>query len=117
MASVLHVLQRDPLIIVLDAGMTELIRPALYGAEHLMTALTSLGQSVDEGAVAGTMVQVHGPICESTDRLGEARMPPFSGATSCRSASPAPTRLDVQLYNGRPRPPEVGWDGAELSRL
>ncbi|HUR15759.1 MAG TPA: hypothetical protein VMZ33_00610, partial [Candidatus Limnocylindrales bacterium] len=30
---VLHVRRRDPDIIVIDAGMTELIRPALYGAE------------------------------------------------------------------------------------
>ena len=27
--------------VVLDAGMTELVRPALYGAEHPMFALTS----------------------------------------------------------------------------
>ena len=32
-------------LVVLDTGMTELIRPALYGAEHPMVALTSHGQA------------------------------------------------------------------------
>src|SRR4029077_9046572 len=33
-ARVLHVRERDGRMVVLDAGMTELIRPALYGARH-----------------------------------------------------------------------------------
>ena len=31
-------------MVVLDAGMTELIRPALYGARHGVVALTSGGR-------------------------------------------------------------------------
>ena len=46
-ARVLHVREREPALVVIDAGMTELIRPALYGAEHPMAALTSLGREVD----------------------------------------------------------------------
>ena len=39
---VLHVRQRDGARqVVIDAGMTELIRPALYGARHAVVALTS----------------------------------------------------------------------------
>ena len=40
--------------VVIDAGMTELIRPALYGARHPIVALTSLGRSIapDEMAAA-----------------------------------------------------------------
>ncbi len=34
-------------LVVIDAGMTELVRPALYGAEHAIVALTSLGHAVD----------------------------------------------------------------------
>ncbi len=34
-------------LVVIDAGMTELIRPALYGAEHGVVALTSRGRSVN----------------------------------------------------------------------
>lgn len=117
-ASVLHVRQRDPLIVVLDAGMTELIRPALYGAEHPMVALTSLGRPVEEGTESGALVQVHGPICESTDRLGAARMPPLQrGDLVAIGVAGAYASSMFSAYNGRPRPPEIGWDGDELSQL
>ena len=47
-ATVLHVRERGDAerVVVLDAGMTELIRPMLYGAEHPVVALTSLGAPV-----------------------------------------------------------------------
>ncbi len=107
-ASVLHVKQRDPLIVVLDAGMTELIRPALYGAEHPMLALTSRGQPVEEDAATDstTVVQIHGPICESTDRLGTARNATTSArATWWQSVWPAPTRprCSARITAGRAR--------------
>jgi len=41
-------------LIVIDAGMTELVRPALYGAEHAVVALTSRGR-----AVASALQAVH----------------------------------------------------------
>ena len=43
-ARVLHVRDRGGRQVVIDAGMTELIRPALYGARHPIVALTSLGR-------------------------------------------------------------------------
>jgi diaminopimelate decarboxylase len=116
----LHVKRRDPLIIVLDAGMTELIRPALYGAEHPMLALTSLGLAVDESAPGSstTLVQLHGPICESTDRLGAAAMPPLRrGDLVAIGVAGAYASSMFSSYNGRPRPPEIGWDGRSLRRL
>lgn len=47
---------------VLDAGMNDLMRPALYGAEHKIQNLTAIGK--DE------LYQVVGPICESSDVFG-----------------------------------------------
>lgn len=44
---------------IIDAGMTELIRPALYQAEHHIDVLTSNKPSVTYDVV--------GPICESSD--------------------------------------------------
>ena len=41
-------------LVVIDAGMTELVRPALYGAEHAVVALTSRGR-----AVASALEAVH----------------------------------------------------------
>jgi diaminopimelate decarboxylase len=44
---------------ILDAGMTELMRPALYQASHKIENLTAKGGSASYDVV--------GPICESTD--------------------------------------------------
>jgi len=46
-ARVLHARERSGRQVVIDAGMTELIRPALYGAHHRVVALTTLGRPVD----------------------------------------------------------------------
>ena len=117
-ASVLHARQLDPASVVLDAGMTELIRPALYGAEHPMIALTSLGVAVDEAAQEAALVQVHGPICESTDRLGAASLPPLQrGDLVAIGITGAYASSMFSSYNGRLRPPEIGWDGKAALRL
>jgi len=116
-ASVLHVRDRDGRMAVLDAGMTELIRPALYGAWHPMTALTSLGRPVDAGAVGHRAggggvteepVAVHGPICESTDELGVHALPPLrrGDLVAVRDAGAYAASLG-STYNGRPRPPQI----------
>jgi len=49
---------------ILDAGMTELIRPALYQAYHAIQNLTATG--------AAKSYDVVGPICESSDCFGKA---------------------------------------------
>lgn len=46
--------------VILDAGMTDLIRPALYGAHHKIVNLTSQESGMDTYDVVG-------PICESSD--------------------------------------------------
>lgn len=50
---------------ILDAGMTELMRPALYGAQH---KIEKLGENHSENQLAYDVV---GPICESSDRFAE----------------------------------------------
>ena len=127
-ARVLHVRERDGRQIVLDTGMTELIRPALYDAWHEVVALTSLGRPVDPGpprggpavaidpAAGGTApvgaahepARVEGPICESTDHLGEHLLPPLrrGDLVVLRDAGAYSASL-ASTYNGRPRPPQV----------
>jgi diaminopimelate decarboxylase len=108
-ASVLHVRERGGRQVVIDAGMTELIRPALYGARHPIIALTSFGRAVGPGDTpALEPTRVEGPICESTDALGSHDLPPLRRGdlvaiadTGAYAASLAST------YNGRPRPPQV----------
>jgi diaminopimelate decarboxylase len=120
-ARVLHVRSRGARQVVLDAGMTELIRPALYGARHEVVALTSLGAPVDHaarlpgpGADDADLADVHGPICESTDALGEHLLPPLrrGDLVAIRDAGAYGASLS-STYNGRPRPPQVllGSDG------
>jgi diaminopimelate decarboxylase len=120
-ARVLHVRTRGTRQVVLDAGMTELIRPALYGARHDVVALTSLGEPIDHaarlpgpGADDADVADVHGPICESTDALGEHLLPPLrrGDLVAIRDAGAYGASLS-STYNGRPRPPQVllGADG------
>ncbi|MDQ2177071.1 diaminopimelate decarboxylase [Marinifilum sp. D714] len=49
---------------ILDAGMTELLRPALYQAYHKIENISSNGQE--------EIYDVVGPICESSDCFGKA---------------------------------------------
>jgi diaminopimelate decarboxylase len=112
-ARVLHVRERDSgRLIVRDAGMTELIRPSLYGAEHPIRALTSDGRPTDDGADQVWRVRVDGPICESTDRLGAAELPRLTrGDIVAIGVAGAYGSSMASSYNGRPRPPEIAWDG------
>ncbi|MEO6349182.1 MAG: hypothetical protein ABIP53_00865 [Candidatus Limnocylindrales bacterium] len=116
---VLHVRRREPPIVVLDTGMTELVRPAMYGAMHPMVALTSLGGPVDgddPGEVS--MMRVDGPVCESTDSFGETALPPLErGDVVAIGMVGAYGSSMFSTYNGRPRPPEIAWDGDRLTVL
>lgn len=51
--------------IILDAGMTELMRPALYQAYHKIQNVSKLAESNE------VKYDVVGPICESTDCFGK----------------------------------------------
>ncbi|HEX7021689.1 MAG TPA: diaminopimelate decarboxylase [Trueperaceae bacterium] len=59
---VLHVKDGPLRHVIVDAGMADLIRPALYGAQHPVRALGKSG--------AARRVDVDGPLCENADRLG-----------------------------------------------
>ena len=119
-ARVLHVRDRAGRQVVLDAGMTELIRPALYGARHPIHALTSLGRAVDGLAHEGRRVadlspaRVEGPICESTDSLGTHDLPALARGDLVAIADAGAYGASLgSTYNGRPRPPQIllGVDG------
>ena len=94
-------------LVVIDAGMTELIRPALYGAEHAVVALTSLGRAPRPDAVARP-TRVDGPICKLTDMLGEHLLPPLRRGDLVAIADAGAYAASMRsAYNGRPRPAEV----------
>ena len=56
---------------IIDAGMTELIRPALYQATHTIDNLTGNSTELKRYDVVG-------PICESSDCFGKALMLPIT---------------------------------------
>ena len=87
--------------------MTELVRPAMYGAQHPMFALTSGGGPVAAEA-ALTEAIVDGPVCESTDRFGLAALPPLRrGDLVAIGHAGAYGSAMGSTYNGRPRVPEL----------
>jgi diaminopimelate decarboxylase len=111
-AGVLHVRDRGGPQVVIDAGMTELIRPALYGARHPIVALTSLGRPIaaDESPATATAqpTRVEGPICESTDALGTHDLPPLRrGDLVAISDAGAYGASLGSMYNGRPLAAQV----------
>ena len=53
--------------IVLDAGMNNLMRPALYNAHHHIVPVNK------EGKFSGNNLKFVGPICESTDKFSDQK--------------------------------------------
>jgi diaminopimelate decarboxylase len=102
-AEVLHVRERAglPRIVVIDAGMTELIRPALYGAHHRIVAL-----GPTDGSPRTT--RVDGPICESTDSFGDHDLPALRRGDLVAIADTGAYAASMASgYNGRPAVPQV----------
>lgn len=61
--------------LILDAGMTELMRPALYQAYHKIERLSESSATDGDNLVSYDVV---GPICESTDCFGKEVLLPLS---------------------------------------
>jgi diaminopimelate decarboxylase len=86
---------------VLDAGMSELLRPALYNAFHRISAV-----SPREG---GRRYEIVGPLCESSDVVGRDRtLPPLGvGDLVAIHDAGAYGAAMASNYNRRPLPAEV----------
>jgi diaminopimelate decarboxylase len=93
-------------IVVCDASMTELIRPALYDAYHHIVP-------VKDSKPSPLLTDIVGPVCETSDTLGTDRalaavargdrlLIMHAGAYGMSMAS---------NYNSRPRPAEVLVEG------
>ncbi len=93
-------------VVVLDAGLTELLRPALYGAFHRIEPL----RLREAPAVCCDFV---GPLCESSDVVaGERWLPePAVGDRLAILDAGAYGFVMASNYNRRPMPPEVLVDG------
>ena len=95
---------------IVDAAMTELMRPTLYGAHHHIAPIDE-----DTGAHDAAIKQwdVVGPVCETGDYLGLDRDLPVleSGALLAIFAAGAYGAVLGSAYNTRLPAPEVLVDG------
>ncbi|HEY3383230.1 MAG TPA: diaminopimelate decarboxylase [Vicinamibacterales bacterium] len=95
----------DKPFVVLDAGMTELLRPALYGAYHRI-------EPVQPRPGEPALCEVVGPLCESSDTVGKDRMlPPLEvgDLVAVLDAGAYGSAMSF-TYNRRPLPCEVMVD-------
>jgi len=98
--------------IIVDAAMNDLLRPALYDAQHTI-------QPVIEPSVSAKMqmVEVVGPICETGDTFGTARSMPLlvAGSLLVIRTAGAYGAVMASTYNTRPLVPEVMVKGSDFS--
>src|SRR5204863_3115058 len=91
--------------VIIDAGMTELMRPALYGAFHRI-------EPVSRPAAGDRHYEIVGPVCESSDVVGRDRLLPVLEAgdlVAIRDAGAYGSAM-ASNYNRRPLPAEVPVD-------
>jgi len=116
LSRVLYVKQGgDRQFVIVDAAMTDLIRPALYGANHfiyparLADAAPAPQRRMDYAPPGAVRVDVVGGVCESSDFLAKGRLlPPVRGGDllAVFSAGAYGFVMSSQ-YNSRPRAAEV----------
>jgi diaminopimelate decarboxylase len=90
------------LFVIVDAGMTELMRPMLYGAYHRIEHALAVERPA-------AICDIVGPICETTDTLGKDRsLPrPEVGDLLVVFDAGAYGAVMASNYNRRPMPAEV----------
>jgi diaminopimelate decarboxylase len=93
--------------VIVDAGMNDLIRPALYQSYHeIVPVAAAAGRGAD-------VVDIVGPVCESGDFLAQDReMPPLrEGDLLAVMSAGAYGFVMASNYNSRPLPAEVLVEG------
>ncbi|MCH9034998.1 MAG: diaminopimelate decarboxylase [Planctomycetes bacterium] len=106
--------------LIVDAAITELLRPALYGAFHFVWPVKPQGGLVppqrrqDLSLEGTTPVELVGPVCESGDFLAkDRRLPPVRrGDLICIFSAGAYGFTMSSQYNSRPRVAEILIDGS-----
>lgn len=94
---------------IVDAGMNDLIRPALYQGHHDIVPLS------EPVSAATEKVDVVGPICESGDFFAQDREVPSLGQGDYLAlmSSGAYGFAMASNYNSRPLPAEILVDGSQ----
>ncbi len=89
--------------LILDAGMNDLIRPALYDAYHAILPVR------DSPGTPRAVYDVVGPVCETGDRFALAREMPVQapGDLVALMSAGAYGAVQASQYNTRPLVPEI----------
>jgi diaminopimelate decarboxylase len=87
--------------VIVDAGMNDLIRPALYGSHHQVWSVKEKTKT--------EVVDIVGPICETTDFIAKGReLPEFESGDLAAVMSAGAYGFSLSSnYNSRPRVAEV----------
>ena len=98
----------DRSFLIVDAGMNDLMRPALYGAHHDVRPVKQAAADAAEKTY-----DIVGPICESTDKFAAGRdMPAVApGDRLAFMSAGAYGAVLSSAYNTRPLVPEVLVNG------
>lgn len=87
---------------MIDAGMNDLMRPALYQARHRIVPL-----ELAAGGAPSRAYRVVGPVCESSDDFGVHELPDGDMREVAILDAGAYGYTMASQYNGRPLPAEV----------
>jgi diaminopimelate decarboxylase len=112
-ASVIYVKQGEARkFLILDAGMNDLIRPALYDSHHEIASVREPKPGAER-----VKYDVVGPVCETSDLFAAARPLPQlkSGDLVAIQSAGAYGAVMASSYNARPPAPEVLVKGEEWS--
>jgi diaminopimelate decarboxylase len=99
--------------VIVDAGMNDLIRPALYQGYHEIVPVSDPGEAPRES------VDIVGPVCESGDFFAQNRELPAvnEGDILALMSAGAYGFSMASNYNSRPLPAEVLVDGDSYSLI
>lgn len=100
--------------VIVDAGMTELLRPSHYQAHHGVERVEHPRSAATDNTADNTsVVDVVGPVCESGDFLALDRKlgPVEPGELLAILSAGAYGYVMASNYNSRQKPPEVLVDG------
>src|SRR5207249_4721878 len=113
---------------IIDAGMNDLIRPALYGSYHEIVPVEGRGDSPNRpepnrnritSKSKTEKIDIVGPVCESGDFFAQDReMPPLqAGDLLAVMSVGAYGFVMASNYNSRPLPAEALIEGDKLALI
>ena len=104
--------EKEKNFVVVDAGMNDIARPSLYDAYHGI-------QTVKENNGPRQVVDVVGPICETSDFLAKDRELPIveQGELLAVLSAGAYGFTMASNYNSRPRVAEVMVSGSQFATI